>query len=103
MSFWGHLELGMGSDGVSLPNCWHKNGPQYVKPMSEVLNTTPTTIFNKVINTMVIGPLDDRTYCARSALIRLGLWLIYIDVIRSSSILTVERLSRILSKAKVYE
>ena len=29
---------------------------------------------NKVITTMVIGPLDDQTYCARSASTHLGLW-----------------------------
>ena len=28
----------------------------------------------KVITTMVIGPLDDHTYCTRSALTYLGLW-----------------------------
>ena len=28
----------------------------------------------KVITTMVIGPLDDRTYCARSAFTHLVLW-----------------------------
>ena len=28
----------------------------------------------KVITTMVIGPLDDRTYCARSAFTHLGIW-----------------------------
>ena len=30
--------------------------------------------FNKVITTMVTGPLDDRTYCARSVFTHLGLW-----------------------------
>ena len=29
---------------------------------------------NKVITTMVIGPLDKHTYCVRSAFTQLGLW-----------------------------
>ena len=34
-----------------------------------------TSLFiNKVITTMVIRPLDDRTYCARSAFTHLGFW-----------------------------
>ena len=33
-----------------------------------------TKKINKVITTMVIRPLDDRTYCVQSAFTHLGLW-----------------------------
>ena len=40
---------------------------------TSILFSDGIAAFDKVITTMVIRPLDDRTYCARSAFIRLGL------------------------------
>ena len=39
-----------------------------------VTNANDARRRNKVIATMVIMSLDDRTYCARSAFSHLGLW-----------------------------
>ena len=42
------------------------------------------TVINEVITTMVIRPLDDRTYCARSAFTHLRLWWKAVQVLTAS-------------------
>ena len=47
---------------------------QFLTNIQQSVDYWTAKLYNKVIITMMIGPLDDYTYCARSAFTHLGLW-----------------------------